>query len=46
MDKTATIQELLNQAANTRKLVLEVAAAYMGCPLSDVILSRREKEGD
>ena len=46
MDKNATIQELINQAANTRKLVLEVAAADMGCPLSDVVLSRREKEGE
>ena len=47
MDKTATIQELINQASNTRYLVLAVAAAYVGTTPDNIITTTKEpKEGD
>ena len=47
MDKNATIQELINQAANTRHLVLTVAAAYLGTTTDNIIIATKEqKEGD
>lgn len=47
MDKNATIQELINQTANTRHLVLAVAAAYLGTAPDNVVITAKEpKEGD
>ena len=47
MDKNATIQELINQADNTRHLVLAVAAAYVGTTPGNVVITAKEpKEGD
>ena len=47
MDKTATIQELINQASNTRHLVLAVAAAYIGTAPDNIVIAAKEpKEGD
>ena len=47
MDKTATIQELISQASNTRYLVLAVAAAYVGTTQDNIVITTKEpKEGD
>ena len=47
MDKNATIQELINQASNTRHLVLAVAAAYRGTIPDNIVIATKEpKEGD
>lgn len=47
MDKNATIQELINQASNTRHLVFAVAAAYIGTTPDNIVIAAKEpKEGD
>lgn len=46
MDKKGTIEELIQQATNTRHLVYEVAAAYVGVPPEEVIISPTPKGGD
>lgn len=48
MDKQATIQELIQQATNTRHLVYEVAGAYVGAPPEKVkiTVSEAEREGN
>lgn len=45
MDKQVTIQELIQQATNTRNLVHEVAAAYIGVPPEKVTISVIEDNG-
>lgn len=42
MDKQATIKELIDQAKNARRLVYEVAAAYIGVPPEKVAISAIE----
>lgn len=39
MDKKGTIEELIQQATNTRHLVYEVAGAYVGAPPDKVVIS-------
>lgn len=46
MNKQATIEELIQQATNTRNLVHEVAAAYIGVPPEEVIISPKPKGGE
>lgn len=45
MDKQATIQELIQQATNTRHLVYEVAGAYLGAPPDKVVIATKENGG-
>ena len=45
MDKKGTIEELIQQATNTRHLVYEVAGAYVGVPPEDVIIATAQKGG-
>ena len=44
MDKNATIQELINQAANTRHLILAVAASYLGTTPGNIVLTTKEQK--
>lgn len=41
--KKATIQDLIDQAKNTRHLVYEVAGAYVGAPPDNVVISTTEE---
>lgn len=43
--KEATIQDLIDQAKNTRHLVYEVAGAYVGAPPDKVVISTKENGG-
>ena len=43
--KKATVQDLIDQAKNTSKLVYEVAGAYVGAPPEDIIIATAQKGG-
>lgn len=45
MDKKGTVEELIQQATNTRHLVYEVAGAYVGAPPDKVVIATKEKGG-
>lgn len=45
MDKKGTIEELIQQATNTRHLVYEVAGAYVGAPPDKVVIATKENGG-
>lgn len=45
MDKKGTIEELIQQATNTRHLVYEVAGAYVGAPPDKVVISTKKNGG-
>lgn len=39
MNEQGTIKELIDQATNTRHLVYEVVAAYVGVPPEEVVIA-------
>lgn len=45
MDKQATIQELIGQAKNSRRLVYEIVAAFLGVEPEEVIIMPAPKGG-
>lgn len=45
MDKKGTVEELIQQATNTRHLVYEVAGAYLGAPPDKVVIATKENGG-
>lgn len=46
MDKKGTIEELIQQATNTRHLVYEVAGAYVGAPPEKVVIIVEKKSDE
>lgn len=46
MDEKGTVKELIDQAKNARRLVYEVAAAYIGVPPEEVIIAPTPKGGE
>lgn len=42
MTEKNTVKELIDQARNTRKLVYDVASAYLGVPPEKVVIAERE----
>lgn len=46
MDNQGTVKELIDQAKNTRRLVHEVAGAYLGVAPEEVIIMPAPKGGE
>lgn len=46
MTEKDSIKDLIDQAKNTRKLVYDVASAYLGVPPEKVVIAERDKHGE